>query len=374
MTDGVADAANSYNNLYTRNEHNLEISQTINLQPVQLIPDVSARWQRESQDYQRGMLDTAAVRRKFFIAPSLRATWKLNKTAGFELNYSFSTRQPDIIQTIGYRDLTNPLYITEGNPDLLNTHTHDVRLTYNMILARSQTSLSVIVGYIHNDHETTTALSYDPATVVYVSRPENVRGSKSWQFRLNFDQGLGDLFRLQSDLRLNGSQRYGYLTLLPTQTERTLNRQGSLATRENLSLSFDHNWLKASVFTEIRAERLRYTASPEQNTTLWNNKYGLSAEATVGNFVFKTVIAEGTHRGYTIGGMNRNILSWDGSVTWKILKNKARLTLEFDDILNNEDGRYSQQTAYQKSTTWQDFRHHYVGLSFTYHLDAKKKE
>jgi hypothetical protein len=228
-----------------------------------------------------------------------------------------------------------------------------------MILARSQTSLSVIVGYIHNDHETTTALSYDPATAVYVSRPENVPGSKSWQFRLNFDQGLGDLFRLQSDLRLNGSQRYGYLTLLPTQTERTLNRQGSLATRENLSLSFDHNWLKASVFTEIRAERLRYTASPEQNTTLWNNKYGLSAEATVGNFVFKTVIAEGTHRGYTIGGMNRNILSWDGSVTWKILKNKARLTLEFDDILNNEDGRYSQQTAYQKSTTWQDFRHHY---------------
>ena len=153
-----------------------------------------------------------------------------------------------------------------------------------------------------------------------------------------------------------------------------MNRQGSLATRENLSLSFDHNWLKASVFTEIRAERLRYTASPEQNTTLWNNKYGLSAEATVGNFVFKTVIAEGTHRGYTIRGMNRNILSWDGSVTWKILKNKARLTLEFDDILNNEDGRYSQQTAYQKSTTWQDFRHHYVGLSFTYHLDAKKKE
>ena len=374
MTDGVADAANSYKNLYTRNEHNLRFSQTINLQPVQLIPNISARWQRESQDYQRGMLDTAAVRSNFFIDPSLRASWKLNKTAGFELNYSFSTRQPDIIQTIGYRDLTNPLYITEGNPSLLNTHTHDVKLTYNMILARSQTSLSVIAGYNRNDRETTTALSYNPATAVYVSRPENVCGSKSWQFRMNFDQGLGDLFRLQSDLRLNGSQRYGYLTLLPTQTERTLNRQSSLTTRENLSLSYDHNWLKASVFADIRAERLRYTASQEQNTTLWDNRYGVSAEATVGNFVFKTVIAEGIHRGYTIGSMNRNILSWDGSVTWKILKNKARLTLEFDDILNNEDGRRSEQTAYQQTTSWNDFRHHYIGISFTYHLDAKKKD
>ena len=39
-----------------------------------------------------------------------------------------------------------------------------------------------------------------------------------------------------------------------------------------------------------------------------------------------------TNRGYTIGSMDRNILVWDGSVGWTILKNKVRLMLEFDDI------------------------------------------
>ena len=374
MSDGLADAANSYRQIYSRNEHSLRLSQTINLQPVQLMPNISARWLRESQDYQRGILDTAAVRRHFFIDPSLRATWKLSKTVGFELNYSFNTQQPQILQTIGYRDLTDPLFITEGNPNLKDTHAHDVKLTYNMVLARSQTSLSATIGYNHNDRETTTALSYDPTTAVYVSRPENVQGSHSWNFRLNFDQGLGNYFRLQSDLRMNTSQRYGYLTLLPTQTERIENRQSSLNPRENLTLAFDYNWLKASVFAEINADRLRYTASPEQNTTHWNNNYGLRAEITYGNFVFNSSITERTSRGYTIGSMNRDILVWDGSVTWKILKNKARLTLEFDDILNNEDGRWSQQSAYQQTTSWSDFRHHYVGISFTYHLDAKKKD
>ena len=162
LTDGVADAANSYQNLYSRHEHKLRMSHTINLTPVQLMPDITARWQRESQDYQRGMLDTTAVRRHIFIDPSLKATWKLSKTAGFELNYGFTTKQPEILQTIGYRDLTDPLFITEGNPDLKDTHAHDVKLTYNMVLARSQTSLSATVGYTHNDSETTTALSYDP--------------------------------------------------------------------------------------------------------------------------------------------------------------------------------------------------------------------
>ena len=26
------------------------------------------------------------------------------------------------------------------------------------------------------------------------------------------------------------------------------------------------------------------------------------------------------------------------------------------------------------TTSWHDFRHHYIGIRFTYHLDAKKKE
>ena len=348
LTNGVTDAANSFKNLYSCNAHSLQVGQTINLTPVQLMPTISARWQRESQDYQRGMLDTTAVRHRFFIDPSLRATWKLSKTVGFELNYSFGTRKPDILQTIGYRDLTDPLFITEGNPDLKDTHAHDVKLTYNMVLARSQTSFSASVSHNRNDHETTTALSYDPTTAVYVSRPENVRGSRSWNFTLNFDQALGDYFRLQSDFRMNTSQRYGFLTLLPTQSERTENRQGSMNPREKLTISLDYNWLKASVFTEINADRLRYSASPEQNTTHWNNNYGLRAEVTYGNFVFNSSLTERTSRGYTIGSMNRDILAWDGSITWKILKNKARLTLEFNDILNN--------------------------VNFTYHLDAKKKD
>ena len=374
MTNGMADDANSYHQLYTHHEHGLRISQTINLNPVQLMPTVSTRWQREGQDYQRGMLDTTAVRHYFFVDPSLRATWKLSKTIGLELNYAFTTKQPDILKTIGYRDLTDPYFITEGNPHLRNTHTHTTNLTYNMVLAHSQTSFSTSASYTHNNCETTTALSYDPKTAIYTSRPENVKGSKSWTFRLNIDQSLGDYLRLQSDFHLNAGKRYGYLTFQPTQQERTLNRQSSMNPRENLTFSFDYNWLKASVYAEIAADRLRYTASPEQNTTHWNNNFGLNAEISLGNFYVYTSLNERISRGHTLSSMNRNILVWDSSVTWKILKNKARITLELDDILNSEDGRWSEQSAYQQTTSWQKFRHHYVGISFTYHLDAKKKE
>ncbi|MBQ6063934.1 MAG: outer membrane beta-barrel protein [Prevotella sp.] len=374
LTDGLVDMANSYSDHYSNQTHSLKFGSTINLAPIQLMPSLTAKWLRESQDYQRGMLDTAAMRHSFLIDPSLRAIWKISKTIGLELNYSFRTSQPKIIETIGYRDLTNPLFITEGNPDLRDSHIHDVKLTYNMVLARSQTSFSASIGYQDIDHDLTTALRYDPATAVYVSRPENIRGSHTWNFRLNYDQGLGDMFRLENEFRLKTEQRYGYLTLLPTQPERILNRQNNFYPKDKLTFSFDRNWLKASVFAEIEADRIRYTASPEQNTTLWDNNFGLEAEATWRNFVFESTITETTRRGYAAQSMNKNMLLWDANITWKILKNKARLTLKFEDILNNEDEFWSNQTAYQHSSTWQDFHHHYVGISFAYHLDAKKKD
>ena len=75
LTNGIADAANSYHDLYSRHKHSLRLAQTINLNPVQIMPTVSARWQRESQEYQRGMLDTAAVRRSPRGKASPKSGW-----------------------------------------------------------------------------------------------------------------------------------------------------------------------------------------------------------------------------------------------------------------------------------------------------------
>ena len=100
----------------------------------------------------------------------------------------------------------------------------------------------------------------------------------------------------------------------------------------------------------------------------------LAIVAIVSDFVFAYDLTETTRRGYAAQSMNRNLLLWNAAVTWKVLKNKARLKLEFEDILNKQDSFRSERTAYQHSTSWKDFRHHYVMISFTYHLDAKKKD
>lgn len=47
------------------------------------------------------------------------------------------------------------------------------------------------------------------------------------------------------------------------------------------------------------------------------------------------------------------------------LSDSRKDTLDIGDI----ELKMSSQIS-----SWSDFRHHYVGLTFTYHLDAKKKD
>ncbi len=412
-TNGLADQANSYRDNSRNTTHDLNLRSTIDLSPVKIMPSLATQWKHERQDYQRGQLDTAATRRRTILNPRMRVTWKVSKTIGMDLNYSLATTQPSLISTLAYRDLTDPLFITEGNPNLRDTHTNDLSLNFNSMLAKQQLSLSATVGYTHNDRMTRNALTYQPSTGIYTSRPENVPGGHTWNFRLTYDQGLGDVVRLRNNFRLTTEQGYAFLTQLrqdPSKSPRqgrlsfpidytapasrakrgsppdggagrgsagggsVLNRQSQLNPFDNLTISMDWTWLKVSVYGELNANRLRYSDAAEQNTTQWNNRFGAEGELTRGRFVVKTQIYERMYRGYTIEAMNRNMLVWDASVTWKILKNKAKLTLEVDDILNNKDHKYYTQTAYQQTTSWSDFRHHYASLTFTYHLDAKVKD
>ncbi|MBQ9284736.1 MAG: outer membrane beta-barrel protein [Bacteroidaceae bacterium] len=375
LTDNLYDAANSYSNRYNTLTHSLNLASTLNLQPLQLMPRLSAQWKNESQDYVRGRLDTIAMRHRFYVEPSLRALWKFTKNIRAELNYNLTTSRPELLNTLAYRDETNPLYITEGNPYLKDTHTHDASLDFSMMLSKQQLSLSATIDYKSSDRETRTALAYQPSTGIYTSRLENVPGSRSRTFRLNYDQGFGDIFRLQNDFRLTAKTDYAYLTQLTDDVAMTaskLNRLQQLNTIEHLTLSADWNWLKFSVYGQLCPNRLRYTESPEQNTTIWTNDIGLRGELTKGPFVITTAISNRMYSGYTISSMNRHLLLWDASVTWKVLKNKGHLRLELNDILNAEDNKRIIQSAYQQTVTRYDYRHHYLGISFTYHLDAKK--
>ena len=371
-TNGTTDAANSFRDHQRLLSNTLYLSSAINVHALQFHPGLSARWTDERQDYQRGRLDTTAVRRRLLFTPSFTTKWKVSKADLVELHYEFASSRPSLLQTLAYRDQTHPLFITEGNPALKDSHTHKFSLNYSTMVAQHQLSLSASVNYQWSDREQRTDLRYNPFSGVYRSRPVNVHGGRSLSVHLNYDQGFGHLFRLQNSFRLTTERCHALLLAYGDALPR-LSAQSVLHPVERLTFSLDTGKWKASLFGLIDATRNHFSATPEQNTTLWHNEVGMTAELTLGHFVFRTRLTQQMNHGYTVAAMNRNLLVWDASVTWKILRGKANLSLDFDDLLNRKDNRWSSQSANQQTTKWNDNRHHYAALTFTCRLDAKVK-
>lgn len=366
--------ANSYDDRYIRDNHSIRVGATINLYSVQLMPELSWKAIREHEDYNRGSVDTIAVRNDCFWEPQLKAKWKLTKTSNLELSYNLQTAQPTLIETIHYRDDSDPLYVREGNPNLLNTHTNNISLGYNVVNSKRQRTMNLGLNFMNSDRIIRYVQTFDPKTSAYTTHPEMVRGNRQGAITFNLDQGLGNEFRLKNAFAVQFNQSYGYLTRTKDTDPLTLNRCNSFVPSENLTLSYDHIWLKCSIFTSVVMNQLRYSETPQHNTTQWSNRFGADITIDLKDLTITSKLTDYLRRGYLIGYINNNYLLWNVSATWKLLDNKARLQIELNDILNQLDTFYAQQGSYQNIYSWREQMHHYLNISFTYHFDAKEKK
>ena len=374
LENDVWNGANSYDDRYTRNRHIINVGSTVNLKSLQLMPKLSWEAEHEHENYRRGTLDTTATRRTLLWQPQLKAKWKLAKASALELNYNFGTAQPQLIETLPYRDDSDPLYIREGNPDLRNMHTNTLSLAYNTVSSKRQRVASLALNFQNRDRAVQYVQTYNPLTNAYTVHPEMVRGGRQGGLKFDYDQGLGSEFRLKSNLNIQYARSYGYFTRTDEAESLQLNRCNSLSPSESLTLSYDHQWLKCSLFGVVGMNRQRYSRAPQQNTTLWNERMGANITLEWKHLTLASDLTEYVRHGYLVAGMNDNYLIWNASVTWKFLSNKARLQLSANDILNQIDTFHAQQTAYQNTYSWREQMHHYVNLSFTYHFDAKKRD
>lgn len=373
FTDGIFDAKETYSDTHDKTSHILSVSSSFNLRPFLLIPTLTYTAFGEQEAYRRGALDTIADRRRHRLEPSMTAKWKINPTSELNLNYGFLTWEPELRNTIAYRDATDPVFIVEGNPSLANVHVNRGALSYRTTIPSCQLQLSADAGIHITDRAHQQMLYYDSNRASYLSKAENVEGELSLYMRMNYDQGFGDIFRLNNILAFHQRRNYAFLAQTDMTEPLRMNCQHRSEWQDDLRFSMDWKWLKANLFTNIRAQRLSNSSSLIQNTTLWQNRFGAEAELRKGKFTVKTELYDLMRRGYVSKEMNKDRLIWNASASWRCLKGKGKVSIELNDILNNSDNFTSVESANQQVMSWSDQLHHYLCLGFTYHFDAKKK-
>lgn len=368
----VRDLNNSYRRRDISNSQKFSLDATWNLNNVMLLPSFSVQNLNRQLYYLRGRVDTTSKRHDWYVTPEFAVRWKIQNGVMLKGFYKYSSEPADQLSQIAWIDNTDPLYITEGNPDLKDSHTHNASLSLLGNIARSVQSIQFTVDYKRFINPIGTLFTYESTTGIYRSRPVNVRGGYVWTFRGSYQRALSDYFTVGGNSKISLIRSYGYLTATPLTPVPALNRSQQTQFNVGPNLTYE----SSKLFLEFTGD-YSYSYRNNRKTFNYNNRLSsyfvnFTARYKIPNWTFETNFKIRGYHGYVVPTMNRPRFIWDSNIDWGFLHGKAHLKLSVDDILNQQRRFFTDISAYSRTEIIYGTMHHFASLTFTYHFDAHK--
>lgn len=309
--------------------------------------------------------------------PSLRFNYKISDSQNFRIFYNTNVNSPSITQLQNYYDVTNPLFIRAGNPDLKQEFSHRMSTQYVTTDKATGANLFLMLFYqITNDYvgsSSFTAVNDTTiATGVLLKRGSQFSYSKNFDqskiFRTMFSGGLPVSF-LKSNISLNAGFSY-----------QTIPSEYQSVTSESKVYAFNQGITVASNISEDIDFKVTYTPSyfiskneslPDTDDEYWVHSL------TGGLFlnVFDLFFIRSDYALYkTVGIVNDGDVTyslWNAGIGVKFLENDAaELRLDVFDILDQNNSFVRTATdIYIENKTTQVLKQYFM-LTFTYNLKA----
>lgn len=331
----------------------------------------------ERMEYEKGSVDTLLTRNTCFMEPQVNlffSNYKRHTT--FYFAYSSRRSAPSLTNLINVRDDSNPLYITNGNPNLKNTLSHNFNLYFsdtwkeryqmNASINSSITHNAVAMGYIFNK-----------TTGVRTVTPQNINGN--W----NMSENLGVTIPFDKDqkLILNNTVTHSYNHSVDLSgVDEAVGMTRSVVNTHQLSetLRFDWKLTEKHTFGVKGTMTYQHSTSERQGFTNINSfdfNYGLTTQLELPwQMQISTDLTMYSRRGYNDKTMNTNELVWNARLSKRLMKGKLTIMFDGFDILNKLSNVRRYINAQGRSETFYNVIPSYGLLHVIYRFTKKPKK
>ncbi|MBL7738378.1 MAG: TonB-dependent receptor [Chitinophagaceae bacterium] len=298
------------------------------------------------------------------LLPNARFQYNFSRFKSFALSYTANTNQPNVSQLQPVPDLSNPLYIREGNADLKQEYNHMFQANLNLLSPYKNKNLFGYLTFVGTRNKIVNYDSVNVQTGVRYTKPVNVNGVYNLNSNLSYSMPVRVL---KATLEVSARTRYAKtkqfinslandIKTLGFGPEIRLDMNATDKLNIGIGASVDYNKAKYSLQSAFNNE---YTIQ-EYNTSFdWQlpKQFFLSSELT-----------------YTINnrlssGFNARIPIWNASISRQFLRyNRGELKFSAYDLLNRNTGvsRNASQNYIEDSRV--NTLRRFFMLSFTYSL------
>jgi len=298
------------------------------------------------------------------VLPNAAMEYKFSKYKNVRFNYNTSTTQPTTAQLQPLLNVSDPLNIVAGNPELKRSYTHNVSINYFAADPATQKNFfAFLTGGVVKD-----AIIYADeiqSNGARTTAPINVNGtgyaygSVNWGFPI---RKIKSRFEIGADINYNRNISF-------------INQQQNNINNVSFNPKVAYSYSKDDVISVrldavVRINKATYSLQEQLNTNYLTQVYELELVnyawwglVLVNNFNYtvKTGRAE---------GFNTKVPFWNISLAKQFLKNKrAEIRFSVNDLLNRNTGisRTSNQN-YIEDNRYNVLKR-YCMVSFTYNLN-----
>lgn len=312
-----------------------------------------------------GVKDSLITKTFRNFLPNASFKYNFTRFKYFQLNYTTSTNQPTMSQLQPVPDVTNPLYIREGNPDLKQEYSHNVRMNLNLVNSISQRNFFFFLNMITTQHKVVNYDSVNLATGVRKTRPVNVSGVYNLSGSISYSRPVRFL---KGNVELRNNMMYYKGKQFINAVGNTI---GTLMMGPELRLDMNPtDKLTLSFSAGYNFNSTKYSLESAFNNKYFSQEYNASVDWQLPAKFFLSTDFTYTANSQRAAGFNLRVPMWNASFSRQFLKNnRGEVKLSANDLLNRNVSitRNSNQN-YIEDKEVNTLRRFFM-LSFTYSLN-----
>ena len=376
-----------FDSLYSKRLENNFVNQEL---------EVNFRSVREKYDYMFGFsMQPSSSRSKTFIgtdmiydgkqdvvnyAPMAQLNYRWSRTHNLRIRYNGRTEQPSVSQLSPVVDVSDPLNISSGNPDLKPSFQHGLNLRYQMSNPEKASSINAFIngGYLTNDIVRATITNVN--TGRKISTYENVSGNWNANGRVMFNVPLKNIkFSVfsMSFASYNYSSGFSKSTTSEEDTyhftdeDKNINRRFTLA--EVLGLNYRSDLFDFGLRGNINFNNVTNSLQGQTDQQYFN--YGGNANTSIylpWDLTLESDINYSTNSGYA-DGYEQNEWLWNASLQKTLFKQKnGTIRFKIYDILQQRSNINRSVTSnYIRDTTTNTLTSYFM-VHFVYRFNFFK--
>lgn len=305
-------------------------------------------------------------------APTLSADYYFSRRERINLRYNGRSNAPDIEDLQEVIDVTNPLNLRYGNPNLKPSFTNNLNASYERYSTTTMRSFRIRMTFNNTLNSIADRMTYDKTNGARTYHKVNINGNWRTSLNASFDTPLKNKkFNLSAGINASYNNQVGYISVNNQGADAELSTTRSLVSTERLRASYRSDKLDIALDGNFRYNKADNAKQQNSNRETFDYTLGGNAHIRLPwDIEISTDMKWHIREGYS-GNANRDELLWNAQISKRFLKRKqAMIRLRVFDILQQQSNQSRSISANGITDTTSNMLTSYCIVNFTYRFNT----